>query len=128
MPVIVEGGRPERYSDKYGGIDDFNAIMTVKRSGLTLAEVLQLLDVQEQSGVLTVERSGARVDIYFRRGRVDQAIADGVPDEFLLRRFVTAAELLTRARAGRLLASRPPPPGRRQGRAASRRPPASARP
>src|ERR1044071_9069549 len=33
-----------------------------------LAEVLQLLDVQEQSGVLTVERSGARVDIYFRRG------------------------------------------------------------
>jgi CheY-like chemotaxis protein len=61
-----------------------------------LAEVLQLLDVQEQSGVLTVERSGARVDIYFRRGRVDQAIADGVPDEFLLGRFVTDAELMTR--------------------------------
>src|SRR4029079_4215850 len=36
-----------------------------------LAEVLQLLDVQEQSGVLTVERSGARVDIYLRRGRLD---------------------------------------------------------
>ncbi len=28
-----------------------------------LAEVLQLLDVQEQSGLLTVERSGARVEI-----------------------------------------------------------------
>ena len=39
-----------------------------------LAEVLQLLDVQEQSGVLTVERSGARVDMFFRRGRVDGAI------------------------------------------------------
>ena len=62
-----------------------------------LAEVLQLLDVQEQSGVLTVERSGARVEIYFRRGRVDQAIADGVPEEFLLGRFVTDAELMTRA-------------------------------
>ncbi len=61
-----------------------------------LAEVLQLLDVQEQSGVLTVERTGARVEIYFRRGRVDQAIADGVPDEFLLGRFVTDAELMTR--------------------------------
>jgi DNA-binding response OmpR family regulator len=61
-----------------------------------LAEVLQLLDVQEQSGVLTVERSGARVSIYFRRGRVDQAIANGVPDEFLLGRFVTDAELMTR--------------------------------
>jgi CheY-like chemotaxis protein len=61
-----------------------------------LAEVLQLLDVQEQSGVLTVERSGARVDIYFRRGRVDQAIASGVPDEFLLGRFVVDSELMSR--------------------------------
>jgi DNA-binding response OmpR family regulator len=61
-----------------------------------LAEVLQLLDVQEQSGVLTVERSGARVDIYFRRGRVDQAIATGVPDEFLLGRFVIDGELMSR--------------------------------
>jgi CheY-like chemotaxis protein len=61
-----------------------------------LAEVLQLLDVQEQSGVLTVERSGARVDIYFRRGRVDQATAEGVPEEFLLGRFVLDAELMQR--------------------------------
>ncbi len=62
-----------------------------------LAEVLQLLDVQEQSGVLTVERSNARVDIYFRRGRVDQAVSDGVPEEFLLGRFVLDAELMQRA-------------------------------
>ncbi len=41
LPVLLEGGKPERYSDKYGGIDDFNAIMTVKRSHLTLAEVLR---------------------------------------------------------------------------------------
>jgi DNA-binding response OmpR family regulator len=61
-----------------------------------LAEVLQLLDVQEQSGVLTVERSGARVDIYFRRGRVDQAIATGVPEEFLLGRFVLDAAVMQR--------------------------------
>ena len=61
-----------------------------------LAEVLQLLDVQEQSGVLTVERSGARVDIYFRRGRVDQAIAMGVPEEFLLGRFVLDAAVMQR--------------------------------
>ena len=71
-----------------------------------LAEVLQLLDVQEQSGVLTVERSGARVDMYFRRGRVDQAIAEGVPDEFLLGRFVTDAELMTRADFESFLESR----------------------
>ncbi len=71
-----------------------------------LAEVLQLLDVQEQSGILTVERSGARVDIYFRRGRVDQAIADGVPEEFLLGRFVLEAELVQRGDLESFLESR----------------------
>jgi CheY-like chemotaxis protein len=71
-----------------------------------LAEVLQLLDVQEQSGVLTVERTGARVDIYFRRGRVDQAMAEGVPDEFLLGRFVVDAELMARADFESFLESR----------------------
>ncbi|HWU90920.1 MAG TPA: DUF4388 domain-containing protein [Kofleriaceae bacterium] len=71
-----------------------------------LAEVLQLLDVQEQSGALTVERTGARVVIYFRRGRVDQAIADGVPEEFLLGRFVLDAELMQRADLESFLESR----------------------
>ena len=71
-----------------------------------LAEVLQLLDVQEQSGVLTVERSGARVDMFFRRGRVDQAIAIGVPDEFLLGRFVLDAELMPRGDFESFLESR----------------------
>jgi len=71
-----------------------------------LAEVLQLLDVQEQSGVLTVERSGARVDIYFRRGRVDQAVAEGVPEEFLLGRFVLDAELMQKGDFESFLESR----------------------
>ncbi len=71
-----------------------------------LAEVLQLLDVQEQSGVLTVERSDARVEIYFRRGRVDQAVADGVPDEFLLGRFVVDAEVMSRTDFDAFLTSR----------------------
>jgi DNA-binding response OmpR family regulator len=75
-----------------------------------LAEVLQLLDLQEQSGVLTVERSGARVDIYFRRGRVDQAIASGVPDEFLLGRFVLDADQVPRAQLEAVLESRPSNP------------------
>jgi len=71
-----------------------------------LAEVLHLLDVQEQSGVVTVERGGARVEIYFRRGRVDQAIATGVPDELLLGRFVIDAALMTRSDFERFLAAR----------------------
>jgi CheY-like chemotaxis protein len=71
-----------------------------------LAEVLQLLDVQEQSGALIVERSGARVAIHFRRGRIDQAVASGVPEEFLLGRFLVDAELLSRADLDGFLESR----------------------
>ncbi len=40
LPVIREGGRWPRYSVAYGGIDAFNAMMTEKRRGLTLSEVL----------------------------------------------------------------------------------------
>jgi hypothetical protein len=39
LPLIRAGGRPPRYSVKYGGIDAFNAMMTEKRRGLSLAEV-----------------------------------------------------------------------------------------
>ncbi|MEO7043623.1 MAG: DinB family protein [Gemmatimonadaceae bacterium] len=40
LPVIRGGGRNPRYSVTYGGIDAFNAMMTVQRSALTLADVL----------------------------------------------------------------------------------------
>ena len=39
LPLILEGGRPPRYSVKYGGIDAFNALMTERKRGLSLAEV-----------------------------------------------------------------------------------------
>lgn len=44
LPLIVKGGRPPRYSVKYGGIDAFNAQMTEQKRGLSLADVLDQLD------------------------------------------------------------------------------------
>lgn len=44
LPLIREGGRPPRYSVKYGGINAFNALMTERRRGLSLAEVLRQHD------------------------------------------------------------------------------------
>ncbi|MBE7552241.1 MAG: DinB family protein [Anaerolineales bacterium] len=44
LPLIVKGGRPPRYSVKYGGIDAFNAQMTEQKRGLSLADVLGQLD------------------------------------------------------------------------------------
>lgn len=41
LPLVLAGGRPPRYSVKYGGIDAFNALMTEQRRHLALAEVLR---------------------------------------------------------------------------------------
>ncbi|MGH7651780.1 MAG: DinB family protein [Gemmatimonadaceae bacterium] len=39
LPLIRTGGRPPRYSVKYGGINAFNALKTEERRGLSLSEV-----------------------------------------------------------------------------------------
>ena len=44
LPLIIQGGRPPRYSMKYGGIDAFNAQMTEQKRGLSLADVRRQLD------------------------------------------------------------------------------------
>ncbi len=61
---------------------------------IPLAEVLQLLDQQEQTGLLTVTRGAAEVGLHFRRGRIDQALAIGLADDLLLGRFLVDAEVL----------------------------------
>lgn len=44
LPLILEGGRPPRYSVRYGGINAFNAQMTEQKRGLSLSDVLKQLD------------------------------------------------------------------------------------
>jgi hypothetical protein len=44
LPLIRVGGRPPRFSVKYGGINAFNALMTERRRTLSLAEVLRQHD------------------------------------------------------------------------------------
>ncbi len=40
LPLVLQGGRPKRYSVLYGGIDAFNAQMADNQRSLTLAQVL----------------------------------------------------------------------------------------
>ena len=44
LPIILQGGRPPRYADLYGGIDAFNAQMTERKRRLKLSEVRYQLD------------------------------------------------------------------------------------
>lgn len=62
---------------------------------IPLAEVLQLVDHQEQTGLLVVSRGAAEVGLHFRRGRIDQALATGLADDLLLGRFLVDAEVMT---------------------------------
>jgi DNA-binding response OmpR family regulator len=55
---------------------------------IPIAEVLQLLQLQSHSGVLTVSRARGRVELSFRQGRVELAQAHGLGEEFLFGRFV----------------------------------------
>lgn len=73
-----------------------------------IAEVLQLLAQQSQSGILQVSRAKGRVDVYFRQGKIDLAAAAGVSDEFLLGRFILESQLMTRQDLDAFLKSRAP--------------------
>jgi hypothetical protein len=44
LPLIIQGGRPPRYSIQYGGIDAFNAQMTEQTRSLSLSDVQRQLD------------------------------------------------------------------------------------
>ena len=73
-----------------------------------IAEVLQLLDAQKQSGVLEVERGEQAVEVSFRAGRVDLAVARNVSEEYLLGRFLVEGDLLSQADLEGFLESRVP--------------------
>lgn len=73
-----------------------------------IAEVLQLLAAQRQSGVLQVSRQKGKVDVFFRQGKVDLAAAHDVSDEFLLGRFIVESQLMTKADFEAFLRSRAP--------------------
>jgi hypothetical protein len=48
LPLILDGGKPPRYSVTYGGIDAFNARMTERKRHLSLSEVLRQRDDTHQ--------------------------------------------------------------------------------
>jgi CheY-like chemotaxis protein len=73
-----------------------------------IAEVLQLLDAQKQTGLLEIERAQQAIEVSFRGGRVDLATARNVSEEYLLGRFLVEGDLLSQADLDGFLESRMP--------------------
>lgn len=89
LPVILNGGRPKRYSVLYGGIDAFNARMAEERRALTLEQALKWQDdthrrlieylqiVPEQHFIIETRfRRRLRLDTYGHYRIHTQAILD----------------------------------------------------
>jgi hypothetical protein len=56
LPAILEGRRPPRYSQTYGGIDAFNALMTATKRDLSLEELFRQQERVHHRLVALVER------------------------------------------------------------------------
>ncbi len=64
-------------------------------SVVSIAEVLQLLDLQRQSGAVSVFTRDAEITLYLRSGRIDFAAWRGLRHEFLIGRYLVEDGAIT---------------------------------
>ena len=75
-------------------------------SVISIAEVLQLLDLQRQSGALRMFTRKQEVTLFIRGGNLDFASFRGLSDEYLLGRYLVGTGSLTREGLARGLEAR----------------------
>jgi hypothetical protein len=79
--------------DSGGGTRD---VLSGDISVISIAEVLQLLDLQRQSGALRMFTRKEEITLHIRAGNLDWATFRGLSDEFLVGRYLVGSGLLTR--------------------------------
>jgi CheY-like chemotaxis protein len=75
-------------------------------SAIPLAEILQVLQMQRQTGVLRITNTRASVAISIRQGLVDFVQSRGAPEEFRLGRYFVEKGLVTREQVDQLAHSK----------------------
>ncbi len=71
-------------------------VLTGDLAAIPLAEVLQVLQMQRQTGVVRVSNQKAAVTIYLRQGLIDLVQSRGLADEFRLGRYFVEKGALTK--------------------------------
>jgi hypothetical protein len=79
--------------DSGGGTRD---VLSGDISVISIAEVLQLLDLQRQSGALRMFKRTEEITLYIRQGNLDWATSNGLTEEYLMGRYLIGAGILTR--------------------------------
>jgi DNA-binding response OmpR family regulator len=72
---------------------------------IPLAEILQVLQLQRQTGTCHIDNGAVEVTIFFRDGMVDVARGRGAADEFRLGRYFAEEGLLSRVELDQLVQS-----------------------
>lgn len=93
--ALGEDGVSSLYHDIAGATA--NAVLAGDLAAIPLAEILQLLQLQRQTGLLTVFDAKTEVQVAMRDGLVDLATSRGAADEFRLGRYVIELGALERA-------------------------------
>jgi len=75
-------------------VGDGDTVLAGDLRVVPIAEVLTLLNHQEQTGGLTVTRGNAQVELHFKDGKIELATAAGVSEELLLGRFILERNLM----------------------------------
>lgn len=75
-------------------------------SVISIAEILQLLNLQRQTGALTISTRQSEVTLFVREGNIDFARSRGVRDEFLLGRYLVESGAISREDLDVVLAER----------------------
>ena len=78
-------------------------------SVFSVAEVLQMLELQRLSGRLNISNDRSTVALFVRKGSIDFATAAGLRGEFLLGRFLVEDGAISREQLESILAERPAP-------------------
>jgi len=85
---------------------DFAAALAGDLALISIADVLLLLQDRVYTGTVALSHARARLDIYLNQGRIDFAGAHGVPDEFLLGRFLVSGGHVTEETLGKVIEDR----------------------
>ena len=99
--ILGEDGLATLYTELAG--PTARAVLSGDLAAIPLAEVLQLLQLQRQTGVLTITQGPIEVHVVMRDGLVDLATSRGAADEFRLGRYLVEGGKLDRAQLDTLL-------------------------
>jgi CheY-like chemotaxis protein len=84
-------------------VDSSKEVMSGDIAAIPLAEILQLLQLQRQSGVVRVNNGKASVSIAVRHGFIDFVQSRGAPEEYRLGRYFVEKGAVTREQVDELL-------------------------